>query len=231
MNQSPSIGALAGALAKAQAEMVAAEYDRENPHFRSKYATLASVWDACRRPLALNGLAVIQASEWLDGRVIVTTTLAHASGEWISTSLSLKPLKDDPQGVGSAITYGRRYTLASVAGVTADDDDDGNAASAAPRKPAERKPTPAPAPKPAAPPPPQPVEPPPLGTAARIGHDLETIKDLCWKLGAKTRPAMLAQLTDVLSRTITGSAELSEEDRAQAINNLRVKLMAQEENK
>ncbi len=129
MNRSESINELAAALAKAQAVMAGASKDNLNPHFKSKYADLASVWDACRKPLSDNGLSVVQtATASDDGRVGVETMLMHSSGQWLSEVLLMRPVKDDPQGVGSCVTYARRYALAAVAGV-APEDDDGNAAS------------------------------------------------------------------------------------------------------
>lgn len=126
---SASLAALAAALAKAQGEMDAAAKDSINPHFKSKYADLASVWDACREPLSKNGLAVLQPVSADGPNVTITTILAHSSGEWISESLTMTAQQNTPQGVGSAITYGRRYGLSSMVGI-APDDDDGNAASA-----------------------------------------------------------------------------------------------------
>lgn len=128
-SQSESIAALAAALAKAQGAIKAAVKDSSNPHFKSRYADLASVWEACRRPLSENGLAVIQTTDEVpDGTaVLLVTTLVHASGEWIAGRLRLNPVKPDPQGMGSAITYARRYALAAIVGI-APDDDDGEAA-------------------------------------------------------------------------------------------------------
>ncbi len=126
---------LFAALAKAQAKIEGASKTNVNPHFRSKYADLASVWDACREALTSNGIAVIQrpvASE--SGSVAIETILAHESGEYITGTLSMRPTKADPQGIGSAITYARRYALASMVGV-APEDDDGNAASRPSAKP------------------------------------------------------------------------------------------------
>lgn len=130
MQKSESIAALAGALAKAQAVMQGAKKDSENPFFKSKYADLGSVWDACRDALTKNELAVIQTTEVEDenGSIPVETMLAHSSGEWISGVLKVRPVKDDPQGMGSALTYARRYALSAMVGV-APEDDDGNAAS------------------------------------------------------------------------------------------------------
>lgn len=134
MNQSDSIKELAGALAKAQAQLRPAIKDSENPHFRSKYAGLAAIWDACREALTGNGLSVVQMPlDSGDGRVALTTTLLHASGEYISSTCSTRLQQDSAQGVGSALTYLRRYALAAMVGVVADDDDDGNAASQAPQ--------------------------------------------------------------------------------------------------
>lgn len=135
MNKSESIAKLAEALSKAQGTIKNALKDSSNPYFKSKYADLASVWDACRSELSANGLAVVQVPATKDGQVTVTTLLMHASGEWIEGELALTPVKDDPQGAGSAITYARRYALSGYVGI-APEDDDGNAASGKdPKKP------------------------------------------------------------------------------------------------
>ena len=127
-NRSATLGKLADALAKAQGEMVGASKDSVNPHFQYKYADLASVWEACRLPLSKNGLAVTQIVGNSGNAALVESFLMHSSGEWIMSRLSLRPVKDDPQGIGSAITYARRYALAALVGVSPEDDD-GNAAS------------------------------------------------------------------------------------------------------
>lgn len=127
-DMSPSIGALAAALAAAQGEIKPALKDQNNPFFKSKYADLASVWDVIREPLSKNRLAVVQTTANSGESIVVITMLVHSSGEWIRGTLALKPVKSDPQAIGSAITYGRRYALASMCGV-APEDDDGNAAS------------------------------------------------------------------------------------------------------
>jgi hypothetical protein len=143
--QSEQIGELAKALAAAQGKITGALKDSSNPFFKSRYADLASVWDACRGPLSENGLAVVQLTESDDAGVYVSTTLAHSSGQWMRSRLRLSPKDSTPQGMGSAITYGRRYALAAIVGV-AQVDDDGNAASgreksdyADPRGPAEHR--------------------------------------------------------------------------------------------
>lgn len=151
--KSESINELAAALAKAQGEIKSAAKDSTNPHFKSKYADLASVWDACRAALSKNGLAVAQITATTEaGKVRVTTTLLHSSGQWIEGELDVKPGQDTAQGIGSTITYCRRYALAAMVGVAPDDDDDGYAASERPNgvKPIARAPVP---PQTSAPPP------------------------------------------------------------------------------
>ena len=128
MERSETIGKLSEALAKAQGEMKPASFDAQNPHFRSRYATLASIMEACRSALSQNQIAVVQGTSVIEDRVIVTTMLIHASGEFISDQLSMNIIKDSPQAIGSAITYARRYSLASLAGVVSDEDDDAEAA-------------------------------------------------------------------------------------------------------
>jgi len=125
--------ALAAALIKAQQSMDGLYVDGTNPLFRSKYATLAAVNATCLRPLAENGIAVFQSARTEDGerglRVVVRTELYHAeSGESFVEELALRPVKETPQAIGSAITYGRRYLLMTMAGL-APEDEDGNAAS------------------------------------------------------------------------------------------------------
>jgi len=131
MNQSDSIANLAKALSIVQGKLTYAKKDSKNPFFKSNYADLESVWDACRELLSINNLAVAQFpglySE-LDKSMSLTTILTHASGEWISQEMSVPITKPDAQGAGSALTYMRRYALAAVVGVV-QADDDGNAAS------------------------------------------------------------------------------------------------------
>ena len=137
MQKSEEINELATALTKAQGGLEGAKMDGVNPFFKAKYATLASVWDACRKPLTDNGLSVVQTCSVGDGEgLILDTTLLHTSGQWISGELAIKPTKNDPQGIGSAITYARRYGLAAIIGICPEDDD---AESATEHKPTTKK--------------------------------------------------------------------------------------------
>lgn len=134
-DETASIARLAAALAKAQGQMKAALKRSENPDFRSRYADLAAVLEACRGPLSANELAVMQRVSTGQDEVTVTTLLAHSSGEWVRDRATFPVAQRTPQAFGSAITYARRYSLAALVGVAAEEDDDGNAASAGGRAP------------------------------------------------------------------------------------------------
>ena len=121
--QSETIGALAAALSKAQADITGALKDSSNPFFKSKYADLASCWDACRKQLAANGLSVIQTTQMTEQGLMLVTTLAHSSGEWIAGQMPVLTKDNSPQGQGSGITYARRYALAAIVGLAQIDDD------------------------------------------------------------------------------------------------------------
>jgi hypothetical protein len=130
MRQSESITKIASAIVKAQGELNAVSKDGTNPHFRSKYATLQNIVESCRDTLRKHGLAVVQTFSETDGTYInLDTTLLHESGEWIAGTFTMTPTKHDPQGMGSATTYARRYALSAILGIVTDDDDDGNASS------------------------------------------------------------------------------------------------------
>ena len=134
VRRSETTAALAGALAKAQGSMANPTKDSENPHFKSRFADLATVRNAVIPALSANGLAVIQLpTEMPDGRPALVTILLHMSGEWVETMTLLRQGQNTPQGVGAALTYARRYALQSIAGVAAEDDDDGNAATSSRR--------------------------------------------------------------------------------------------------
>ncbi len=130
MKTSESICDLAKALTAVQASLTPAKRDSTNPYYNSTYAGLSSVWESCRELLAKNGLCVIQGNSIGPANtLIVETILVHESGQWVQSELCLPLSKADPQGVGSAMTYGRRYGFAAVVGVVFELDDDGNAAS------------------------------------------------------------------------------------------------------
>lgn len=135
--KSDSIIKLAEALAAAQSEIENAAKKSNNPHFKSKYADLAEVINTARPVLSKHGLSVTQWPSFADGLVSVETLLTHKSGEWIANTASAPADKLTAQGVGSAITYLRRYSLAALACI-AQEDDDGNAASQREAKPAAK---------------------------------------------------------------------------------------------
>jgi hypothetical protein len=145
--QSEGIDKLAAALATASAEMSNPPLDGKNPHFKSKFATLACVRDTVTPTLSKYGLAVSQFPCEVDGvGPGLCTVLMHQSGQYMRATIALRPAKHDPQGIGAAMTYARRYGLQAVCGVVGDDDDDGEHASRpAPQRqqapqPAQRKP-------------------------------------------------------------------------------------------
>jgi hypothetical protein len=139
MKMSDTITAIATALAKAQGEIEDATKTGINPAFRSKYADLAAVRAVIREPLAVNDLSVMQFPRTVAGGVEVETMILHKSGEYMSESLFMPVSKNDAHGIGSGITYARRYGLMSLLCLAADDDD-GNAA-------VEKGPAPAPKPE------------------------------------------------------------------------------------
>lgn len=134
MLKSEQINELAAALAKAQGQIEGAKKSSSNPFFKSKYADLAECWNTCREALTANGISVIQMPEEINenGRLNITTMLAHSSGQYIFSTLTMTVTKLDPQAIGSAITYGRRYALAAMVGL-AQEDDDGEKAMARPK--------------------------------------------------------------------------------------------------
>jgi len=137
-SKSETIKELLGALSKAQGEMGVALKDSDNPFFHSTYADLASVWDVARGPLSKYGLCIIQIPEILVDGIVLITVLGHSSGEFITSRYPITPMKqardqgwvlsNDPQSIGSAITYAKRYALAAMLGIATSDDDDGEKA-------------------------------------------------------------------------------------------------------
>lgn len=156
--RSAQLSKIAGALAKAQGEMLNAEKDVKGNY--GKYATLAATWDAIRQPLAKNEIAVYQRILTIEKKPTMCTMLIHSSGEFLD-DCELELIFDRSggritpmQAMGSAVTYARRYSLQAVTGVAPADDDDGNGAGkpniepSGPlpqKKPADKPPAKAPA--------------------------------------------------------------------------------------
>jgi hypothetical protein len=130
VSHTEKIGELMGALSKAQSKMQTAKKSSINPFFKSNYADLCAVMEVSREPLSSNGLAVVQFVDGEADKMILVTMLGHSSGEWIKSKIPLKPAKQDPQTLGSHITYMRRYAYMAIVGICAEnEDDDGEAAT------------------------------------------------------------------------------------------------------
>lgn len=125
-----TIGAkLAAAMVKVQAEIKVAVKGKDNPFFKTKYADLGAVWEACHEALTSNEVAVIQSPVVAEGTMRLKTTLVHVSGESMSGEYLILPVKNDPQAYGSAVTYARRYSLAAMVGIIQEDDDGAKAST------------------------------------------------------------------------------------------------------
>jgi hypothetical protein len=127
MKTSEQINELAAALALAQRQIKNAVLDAKNPHYKSDYATLESVRAAILEPMAQNGLSIIQLPSMSNSKVALTTRLLHKSGQWVEDTCELLIEKPTMQGLGSALTYMRRYAISALTGL-GEKDDDGNAA-------------------------------------------------------------------------------------------------------
>lgn len=124
MNKSESIKNISSALQLFQVKVGKIKKNANNPFFKSTYASLSNILDSIGEPLAECGLSFSQLPEGDNG---LTSILIHSeSGEFLESTYNMKPVKDDPQGRGSVITYQRRYALASILGLNIDEDDDGN---------------------------------------------------------------------------------------------------------
>jgi hypothetical protein len=199
MNKSDSIKNLAIALSKAQGELQHAKKDVNNDFFRSKYADLASCIDAAKKPLADNGLSVSQIMDITEnGELVLETILMHVSGEFLSGKYPIKPMKPDPQSLGSCVSYARRYCFSAITGIAADDDD-GNSASGNATLPAHKQ-----APKPRQTPDVYGTPNPPVDYFALI-EDSKTLSDLAavWKqMPAPMKPAFI-KIKDAQKKVIT----------------------------
>lgn len=126
MIASAEIDKLATAFAAAQAELKNAVFDKLNPHFKSRYATLPGTRDSVVPVLSKHGLSIVQGAECLATGPVITTRMMHVSGQWIESQYPFQ--LDKPQQMGSAMTYARRYSLAAICGIASEEDDDANTA-------------------------------------------------------------------------------------------------------
>ena len=135
MEKSPSITKIASALITFQIKVGKIAKDATNPFFKSKYASLSNIQDAIAEPLNESGLSYMQFPDGLHG---LTTIIMHDSGEWLQSTYTMQPVKNDPQGIGSAITYQKRYALAGALALNIDDDDDANQATHGSKEPVKK---------------------------------------------------------------------------------------------
>lgn len=187
------------ALAKAQTEMGKATKNAKNPHLKSNYADLGSVMEACFDALHANGFAIMQPCGADERGQYVETVLAHASGDTFTSRVHLVVSKNDMQGVGSAITYARRYGLLGMAGL-APEDDDGEATKAAPRQQATNR---APAGK---------ADQDAAAQAVEYINGAENLDDL--KHRWEALPAAMRKNRDVIGATNARKAQLQQKDAA-----------------
>ena len=130
IKHSETISELAKALVKFNARVGKISKDAKNPFFKNNYATLDNIINEVRPILSEFGLNILQLPSSDGEHIKISTLLMHESGEWLeSDGLTMKPVKNDPQGMGSAITYARRYALQSFLSLNTGEDDDGNNAS------------------------------------------------------------------------------------------------------
>lgn len=142
MKTSESIANLAAALCNVQASIEPARFNAVNPYFKSKYADLGAVYEACRHLMADNGLSLVQFPSVppveSGPAVALTSRLMHQSGEWMEDTLIIPLSKATAQDYGSGLTYARRYALSAIIGIVSDEDDDANQVQPE-RKPAKPK--------------------------------------------------------------------------------------------
>lgn len=202
MNKSESIASLAAALAKAQGEMENASKNTTNPHFGKKYADLAEILKTVRPVLSKHGLAVTQFPAFEGGTAHVETILTHASGEWMSGTCSAPVQKSDPQGVGSALTYLRRYSLAAVCGLAQEDDDANGASKPKGHQQAAQKPSPVTAPRPA------PVQKP--APAQPVMASNQTLSDLATYYANDPAEVMLDDINEMIVKAKPGAPRIDD---------------------
>lgn len=196
MKTSETIASIAPALLEAQKAITFAAKDSLNPHFKNKYADLSSVIDAVKSALNTAGIVFIQSlSPSEPGYLALSTRLLHSSGEWIEDIAVCALSKNDAQGVGSATTYLRRYSLAAITGVY-QDDDDGNAASLKDTSQAKQSPKPKTDAKPA------PINDQEMEITIAALRDAENVDELktmfaaIWPRAAKIQQAILKLVYD-----------------------------------
>lgn len=125
MITSENINELAKAMSLAQSQMKPAIKDSNNPHYKSRYSDLSSVWESIREPITSNGMTIWQDVIAQDKSVSVTTRIIHHSGQWVEFGpLTIPISKQDAHGVGSGIAYSKRYALCAAVGVVSSDEDD-----------------------------------------------------------------------------------------------------------
>lgn len=137
MQKSESITNIAKALITFHVKMGEIYKDAKNPFFKSNYATLSNIQDAIKDPLIESGLTVCQFPTDNHG---LTTLILHESGEYLLSNYIMAPVKNDPQGIGSCITYQKRYALVAALNLNVmDEDDDGNKATYGNNKPEDKQ--------------------------------------------------------------------------------------------
>lgn len=200
---STNISTLAKALAAAQGELEPAAKNAENPHLKNRYADIAAVFEAIRKVLPRHGLAVSQILLPTEGKAHVRTMLIHESGEWLASECILPPDRNGgPQGMGSAITYARRYSLSALLGLVSEEDDDGEHAQGRPLQTRQRAPRQASSASASA-------------AATDTGMTQAQSKALMAYLTKRhgdNREAYLAELSSFFQRPITTSRELTREE-------------------
>lgn len=136
MEKSQSVKEIGKALSTFHTKMEKIKKDANNPYFKSRYASLSNILEQIQLPMAESGLSFAQLP---DGDCLTTILIHNESGEYFQSCYNIHPVKNDPQGIGSAISYARRYALSAILGLLVDDDDDGNAASGKPSNGQENK--------------------------------------------------------------------------------------------